>query len=61
MTEPTGPGTRPDLDAAEEFAESVGVDPTQEEITRYRQLEGDFPDEEATPSPAIPASDPSVS
>ena len=33
--------TNPDTDAAEAFAEEVGVDPTQEEINQYRQLEGD--------------------
>lgn len=37
MTEPA----EPDTDAAEEFAEEVGVDPTQEEIAQYRQLEGE--------------------
>jgi len=35
------PLTNPDTDAAEAFAEEVGVDPTQEEINQYRQLEGD--------------------
>jgi hypothetical protein len=33
--------TSPDTDAAEEFAEEVGVDPTQEEIEQYRRLEGE--------------------
>ena len=43
-TGPTTEGdtmTSPDTDAAEEFAEEVGVDPTQEEINQYRRLEGD--------------------
>lgn len=40
MTIPTGaePGVNPD--AAEEFADEVGVDPTQEEIDQYRRVEG---------------------
>jgi len=33
--------TSPDTDAAEEFAEEVGVDPTQEEINQYRRMEGE--------------------
>ena len=43
LTEDTEPAeaTEPDPDAAEEFAEAVGVDPTQEEIAHYRRLEGD--------------------
>lgn len=41
MSEPTG--VQADPDAAEEFAEEVGVDPTQEEIDHYRQLEGEPP------------------
>lgn len=35
--------TTPDPDAAEDYAEEVGVDPTQEEIDQYRRLEGDDP------------------
>jgi hypothetical protein len=58
MSEPTGP--RPDPDAAEEFAEQVGVDPTQEEIDHYRRLEGEPPAAEpVTPDSAFP--DPSAS
>jgi hypothetical protein len=33
----------PDPDVAEEFAEQVGVDPTPQEVERYRQLAGDEP------------------
>ena len=61
MSEPTE--VRADPDAAEEFAEEVGVDPTQEEIDHYRQLEGEPPLAEAA-DPADPGSappDPSVS
>jgi hypothetical protein len=29
------------VDRAEEFAESVGVDPTPEQIAQYERLEGD--------------------
>ena len=55
MSEPV----RPDPDAAEDFAEEVGVDPTQEEIDHYRQLEGEPPAAEPiTPDSALP--DPSV-
>jgi hypothetical protein len=36
------------VDRAEEFAESVGVDPTPEQIEEYRRLEGD----PAAPGPA---------
>lgn len=59
MSEPTGPEVRPDSDAAEEFAEAVGVDPTQEEIAHYQRLEGEPPAEdenvpgEAAPDPAV--------
>lgn len=50
MTGPAGAETTPDPDVAEDFAEEVGVDPTQEEIDTYRRLEG----EDATePPPAI--------
>lgn len=41
MTSPTDSETTPDTDAAEEFAEEISVDPTQEEIDTYRRLEGD--------------------
>lgn len=58
MSEPTE--VRADPDAAEDFAEEVGVDPTQEEIDHYRQLEGEPPAAEpVTPDSALP--DPSVS
>ena len=40
MTGPTDADTAPDTDAAEEFADEIGVDPTQEEIDTYRRLEG---------------------
>jgi hypothetical protein len=48
VTGPTDADTAPDTDAAEEFAEEIGVDPTQEEIDTYRRLEGD----DATEPPA---------
>ena len=59
MSEPTGPGTRPDLDAAEEYADDVGVDPTQEEIAQYRRLAGDLP-ARATDDLGVAQPDPSV-
>jgi hypothetical protein len=39
----TGPTVDPD--AAEEFADEVGVDPTQEEINAYRRMEGQETDD----------------
>jgi hypothetical protein len=60
MSEPTESEVRPDPDAAEDFAEEVGVDPTQEEIDHYRRLEGEpVAAEPVTPDSALP--DPSVS
>jgi hypothetical protein len=57
MSKPTE--VRADPDAAEDFAEEVGVDPTQEEIDHYRRLEGEQPAAEpVTPDSALP--DPSV-
>jgi hypothetical protein len=50
VTEPTGTETTPDPEAAEDFADEVGVDPTQEEIDTYRRLEGE---DAAEPPPAI--------
>lgn len=41
VTSPTDSEITPDSDAAEEFAEEVSVDPTQEEIDTYLRLEGD--------------------
>jgi hypothetical protein len=32
-----------DPDAAEDYAESVGIDPTPEQIDRYLEMEGDEP------------------
>ena len=58
MSEPTE--LHADPDAAEDFAEEVGVDPTQEEIDHYRRLEGEPPAAEPiAPDSAMP--DPSVS
>jgi hypothetical protein len=48
VTSPTDGEITPDTDAAEEFAEEISVDPTQEEIDTYRRLEGD----DATEPPA---------
>ena len=50
MTGPTDVDDVPDPDAAEDFANDVGVDPTQEEIDTYRRIEGEDP---AEPPPAI--------
>ena len=50
---------RADPDAAEDFAEEVGIDPTQEEIDHYRRLEGEPPAEPITQDAA--RADPSVS
>jgi hypothetical protein len=52
VTGPTDGSTTPDTDAAEEFAEEISVDPTQEEIDTYRRLEGDDTTE---PPPGIDA------
>ncbi|MFL6127865.1 MAG: hypothetical protein ACJ73E_02220 [Mycobacteriales bacterium] len=56
MTEPV----RADPDAAEDFAEEVGVDPTQQEIDHYQRLEGEPPAAEPVSSEAA-LPDPSVS
>lgn len=45
MTGPTDTEITPDPDAAEDYAEEVGVDPTQEEIETYRRLEGEDAEE----------------
>jgi hypothetical protein len=46
MTGPTGTdNAAADPDAAEEYADEVGVDPTQDEIDTYRRLEGEDSDE----------------
>ena len=45
VTQPTDAETGVDPDAAEEFADEVSVDPTQEEINQYRQLEGQETDD----------------
>ena len=50
MTRPEDTRTPPDPDVAEDFADEVGVDPTQEEIDIYRRLEGE---DAAEPPPAI--------
>ena len=56
MTGPTEADVTPDTDAAEEFAEEVGPDPTQDEINHYQRLEGeDLPDGETEDLPAPPA------
>jgi hypothetical protein len=41
VTEPTDTEITPDPDAAEDSADEVGVDPTQDEIDTYRRLEGE--------------------
>lgn len=45
MTGPTDTELTPDPDAAEDYAEEVGVDPTQDEIGTYLRLEGEDPEE----------------
>jgi hypothetical protein len=52
VSRPIDTGTTPDTDAAEEFAEEISVDPSQDEIDTYRRLEGDDATE---PPPAIDA------
>ena len=56
MSEPV----RADPDAAEDFAEQVGVDPTAEEIDHYLELEGEPPAAEPVTADPTPP-DPSVS
>lgn len=41
VTGPSDTPTAPDPDAAEDYADEIGVDPTQEEIDTYRRLEGE--------------------
>ncbi len=55
MTSPTDSESTPDTDAAEEFAEEVSVDPTQEEIDTYLRLEGDDADRPPAGIDAPPA------
>lgn len=50
MTGPTDRENPPDPDAAEDFADDVSIDPTQEEIDTYRRMEGE---DAAEPPPAI--------
>ncbi len=38
-----GPDAVHDPEAAEEYAESVPIDPTPEQIDRYLEIEGDEP------------------
>lgn len=45
MTRPTEADTGVDPDAAEDFADKVSVDPTQEEIDQYRRMEGQETDD----------------
>jgi hypothetical protein len=54
VTSPTDSEITPDSDAAEEFAEEVSVDPTQDQIDTYRRLEGD--DADGPPAAIDPAS-----
>ena len=43
MTTPSEPTAAHDPEAAEEFAESAGVDPTPEQVEHYQELVGDEP------------------
>lgn len=61
MSEPSASEALPDPDAAEDFADEIGVDPTQEEIRHYQRLEGEATDEDETVAPEAVRSDPSVS
>ena len=56
MTGPTDTELTPDPDAAEDYAEEVGVDPTQQEIDTYRRLEGEDASEPPPPVDSPPAS-----
>jgi hypothetical protein len=58
MGEPSGSDVLPDPDAAEDFADEIGVDPTQDEIRHYQRLEGEATDEGETVSPDAMPSDP---
>lgn len=60
MTEPPAH----DPDAAEEFAESVPIDPSPDEVRHYQELLGEVPREDVAPDdvppddvPAVPARD----
>jgi hypothetical protein len=55
VTEPTRTDSVPDPDAAEDFADEIGVDPTQDEIDTYRRLEGEDADEPPAAIEAEPA------
>jgi len=48
MTDPTGAETGAERDP-EEFAEDVGVDPTPQEVDRYRELAEEVPPWSGTP------------
>jgi hypothetical protein len=61
MSEPSGSEVLPDPEAAEDFADEVGVDPTQDEIRHYQRLEGEATDEDETLATEAMPSDPSVS
>jgi len=61
MSEPGGSEVLPDPDAAEDFADEISVDPTQDEIRHYQRLEGDATDEDETVAPEAVPADPSVS
>jgi hypothetical protein len=50
VTGPTNIENTPDPEAAEDFADNVGVDPTQEQIDIYRRMEGE---DAAEPPPAV--------
>lgn len=54
----SGRPNQTDPDAAEEFAEAVGVDPTPEEVEHYRRLEGDDPLGDDPASSALPPAEP---
>lgn len=55
----TDPGVH-DPERAEEYAESVPVDPTPDEIDRYAELSGEGEDMSALAEPADPSADPSA-
>lgn len=47
MTTPTVPDGEPDPDVAEEYAESVPLDPTPEQVEHYLELVGDADEPDA--------------
>lgn len=51
------PGSPHDHEAAEAYAESVGIDPTSDEVDRYLRIAGDKPLSEPAPDSEPEAGD----